>query len=279
MTKGKLIELIRGYLAGGSVTQDFLHKVDPRRLELWINEAYSKLIYDAFRLDQRGLSLYTKTYTGIAITQDATTDIYESDLPASIIQLPGVASGIRGVAVDNGVDVEFVPVEAEVSDYITGLEVGDDVINTVIGYRPRGNKKVEFYNLPSSMASETGTADDGGSGTLLIRKTGTAFESSNIKVGDVIHNVTDGSWAEVSVITDDDNITTTQLVGGTGNTWAGDNVYLAPALRMDLVIQFSEYNESDDVYIPSGKNQEFFEMVLGLLMQRKPVETLSDNRE
>lgn len=70
-----------------------------------------------------------------------------------------------------------------------------------------------------------GTAELGGSGTLLVRKTGTAFLSADISAGDIVQNATDGSWAYAVSITDDDNIVTSQLIGGSANTWAVDDAY------------------------------------------------------
>lgn len=280
MSKAELVELLRGYLSGESATADILHKIDPRRLQIYIGRAFNTLMYEIFRKDKGSLSLYVKTYTATTVVlQDAITGVYSSTLPVAIMQLPDVASGVRRVSADNGRGIEFVPIDAETVEYLKDLEVSDVNINNVVGYYLRNNKKIEFYNLPSSMVTETGTANTGGSGTLLKRKTGTAFESSNIQEGDIIHNTTDGSWAEVVTITDDDNITTTQLQGGTDNTWAEDDAYLSPALRLDLVIAFEEYADSDSIFIPSGKDIELLAILIEMLSKRKPVDTLSDNRE
>lgn len=72
----------------------------------------------------------------------------------------------------------------------------------------------------------TGTADTGGSGTTLKRKTGTAFTSADIEEGDAIYNSTDLSWAVVDEIVDDNTITTTPLQDGTtDDTWQEDDGY------------------------------------------------------
>ena len=279
MTKAVLIELLRGYLSGESATQDILHKIDPRRLEIYIGRAFNTLMYDIFRKDTSSLSLYCKTYTARVIAQDSITGVYSTTLPATIIQLPDAASGVRRVSFDNGTGIQFVPISAEQAESFQGLDVSNTTINSVPGYFLRHNDKIEFFNMPSTMESETGTADAGGSGTALVKKTGTAFESSNITVGDIIHNTTDGSWAEIVTITDDTNIVTTALAGGTANTWAEDDAYLCPSLRVDLVLPFDEYLSTDDVYIPSGKDIELLGILIELLTNRPPVDLLNDNAE
>ena len=279
MTKAQLIELLRNHLAGGSVTADYLHKVDPRIMEQYISRAFNQLMYDIYRKDKSSLSLYCKTYTARVIAKDSITGVYSTTLPATIIQLPDAASGVRRVSFDSGTGIEFVPISAEQAQSFQGLDAANSTINPTVGYYLRHNDKIEFFNMPSTMESETGTADAGGSGTALVRKTGTAFESSNITVGDIIHNTTDGSWAEVSEITDDDNIITTALAGGVADTWAEDNEFLCPSLRVDLVLPFEEYDDTDDIYIPTGKDMELLHILIELLTQRKPVDLLNDNAE
>lgn len=279
MTKAVLIELLRGYLSGESATQDILHKIDPRRLNYYIGRAFNTLMYDIFRKEKNSLSLYCKTYTARVIAQDSITRVYSTTLPATIIQLPDAASGVRRVSFDNGTGLAFVPISAEQAQSFQGLDSANATINPTVGYYLRHNNKIEFFNMPSTMESETGTADVGGSGTALIRKTGTAFESSNISEGDIIHNTTDESWAEVVTITDDTNIVTTALAGGTADTWAEDDAYLCPSLRVDLVLPFEEYSSDENIYIPTGKDMELLHILIELLTQRKPVDLVNDNLE
>ena len=155
MTKSQIIELVRGYLAGGSATGDILHKIDPRRLTLYIDAAFRDVVFEVYKTNTQGLSLYTRTYDGIAVVQDGTTDVFTSILPAATIQLSGVASGIRRISLDSGVNLEFVPVDAEIAESISMLDVSDVNINNVVGYYPRDNKLVEYLNFPAGYAAET----------------------------------------------------------------------------------------------------------------------------
>jgi hypothetical protein len=90
----------------------------------------------------------------------------------------------------------------------------------------------------------TGTANTGGSGTTLKRKTGTGFLSADIEDGDTVRNTTDGSWTVVEEIVDDDTITTFPLVGGTDNTWQENDAYSFHKLATGLT------NGVDPVEIP-----------------------------
>ena len=155
MTKAEITELVKGYLSGGSTTQDMMHKVDARRLQLYIAAAYQDIIYEVFRTDQSGLSLYAKTFTGVAVAADAVTGLYMSELPEAIIQLPGVASAVRSVRFDTGTELIFVPLEADLMESMKMLDAGTYAINPTIGYCLRGTNSIEFMNFPLAEAGET----------------------------------------------------------------------------------------------------------------------------
>lgn len=203
MTKGQIVELVKGYLSGESTTQDIMHKVDARRLELYIDAAFRDVVYEVYKTNQAGLSEYAKKYDGIAVSLDGVTGAYTSTLPAATVQLSGTSSGIRRVNFDTGTDLEFVPVDAEIAESISMLDVSDININDVIGYYPRNNKLVEYLNFPAAFAAET--------------------------------------------------------------------------LRMDLVIPFTEYGDSDEVALPSGQNLNLITAVVKLLTGRPEVDLANDN--
>jgi len=123
----------------------------------------------------------------------------------------------------------YDPVNEVSIEILDDSEIGDRLNNPITA--PTTTYPVAFFVnnqvniLPTTIETITGTADAGGSGTALVRKTGTGFESSGINVRSLIRNTTDGSWAEVVTITDDDNIVTTALQGGTDNTWSEDDAY------------------------------------------------------
>ena len=155
MTKAQIIELVRNHISGGSVVSDLLHKTDPRVIELYVAAAYQDIVYEVFRTDQSGLSLYAKSFMGVEVAADAVTGLYMSELPEAIIQLPGVASAVRSVRFDTGIELVFVPLEADLMESMKMLDSGDYKINPTIGYCLRGTNSIEFMNFPEASADET----------------------------------------------------------------------------------------------------------------------------
>ena len=123
----------------------------------------------------------------------------------------------------------YDPINEVPIEILDDSEIGDRLNNPITA--PTTTYPVVFFVnnqvniLPTTIETITGTADAGGSGTALVRKTGTSFLTSGVKVRNLIRNTTDGSWAEIVTITDGDNIVTTALQGGTANTWAENDAY------------------------------------------------------
>lgn len=93
-----------------------------------------------------------------------------------------------------------------------------------------------------TLANSTGTADAGGSQTTLIDAAGSF--NTNAKVGDLIRNTTEGTYAYVVSVDSDTQLTTTNTGSespvtdwGTGDGWSLNSTVAA-------------YVSSDDVYIP-----------------------------
>ena len=102
------------------------------------------------------------------------------------------------------------------------LHVWDADTNTKQNYR-YASWTGDIFSLNAEV---TGTANAGGSGTVLEWKTGgTGFDSQDIKEGDTIRNTTDVSWAVIDEIVDNDTIYTTTLQGGSDNTWQENDAY------------------------------------------------------
>src|SRR5438128_1413893 len=66
-----------------------------------------------------------------------------------------------------------------------------------------------------------GTATSLGTFTTL---NSTSIGSSGVAVGDYIRNVTDGSWAVITVVASN-SVTMTRLKGGTLNIWSNSDVW------------------------------------------------------
>ena len=74
----------------------------------------------------------------------------------------------------------------------------------------------------------TGTADAAGTSTQLLD---TGNFATGVAVNDYAYNETDGSYAKVTVIVSNDELTTEALTGGTDNTWQSGDVYsISPAI-------------------------------------------------
>jgi len=87
----------------------------------------------------------------------------------------------------------------------------------------------------------TGTTDGAGTSTRLIDST-TDFTTIDVKVGDCLRNVTDGSWAHVVTVANG-YLDTTPLQGGTDNTWDLGDTYSIHTLPVT-------YTGSDTAYVP-----------------------------
>ena len=155
MTKSEIIALVRNHISGGSVVGDIYHKTDPRVIELYVAAAYQDIVYEVFRTDQSGLSLYAKSFMGVAVAADAVTGLYMSELPEAIVQLPGVASAVRSIRFDTGTELIFVPLESDLMESMKMLDSGDYKINPTIGYCLRGTNSIEFMNFPVAEAANT----------------------------------------------------------------------------------------------------------------------------
>lgn len=85
----------------------------------------------------------------------------------------------------------------------------------------------EGANFPQPL---NGAATSAGTSTVL---NDTGIGASGIAVGDRIENVTDGSAAWVRTVTTN-QITTTPLMGGSGNTWDSADVWYAERFKVTL---------------------------------------------
>lgn len=80
-------------------------------------------------------------------------------------------------------------------------------------------------------ATISGQATSGGSAILL---NDTGIGASGIAVGDIIHNITDGSQAVVVAVNAND-ITTTELRGGSDNTWQNSDSWAVGRFVITLI--------------------------------------------
>jgi len=122
------------------------------------------------------------------------------------------------LVVDQTIDADL-PVSGRVTVY-------DKSENATLTYR-YNNIDVDRLEF---LAEVTGTADAEGTGTQLF-DTG-AFGS--VEEGDAIRNTTDGSWAVVDQKVSANELFTSQLRGGTDNTWASGDEWSINTLATTL---------------------------------------------
>lgn len=142
MTKEKLIDLCRHYFAQVDKTSSY----HPVVVEYTLGRVINTILYDAFRNNISNLDLYTKRYDGVPVTKSGNR--YTSELPASIVQFPGVGDGVRGVYAAQDSSLMFYPSTMENAarmSYMEFVEVSTDVAYVV------ANTTVEFIGIPSEV--------------------------------------------------------------------------------------------------------------------------------
>ena len=84
------------------------------------------------------LDLFSKEYTSQTVTLDATKNLYYTTLPANIIPIPGITSGVRHINTNQGFDLDFVPITEMEMNYMGGSVT--QLMDTTIGYWLQGTK-------------------------------------------------------------------------------------------------------------------------------------------
>lgn len=97
-----------------------------------------------------------------------------------------------------------------------------------------------------TLTTTSGVCDASGNATTLIDAAG-GFVDADIKVGDIIYNVTDGSSAAVVSVDSATQLTTGALSGGTANVWAENDEYTTQVTSVALT-------PNDFVLLPTWKS-------------------------
>lgn len=149
--KKALIELVRHRVTGEYEAKQ-MGKVGDQMLAYYIGRAFNSLLIEVFRQNMANFDPYTKTYLSIDIEKESLTDIYYSELPAPVIQLPRIGDGIMRISGMKSKSVEFVPMSNGQLQNIDGLEI--DLIDDVMGYVFK-NGRIEYYGMTSTIADDT----------------------------------------------------------------------------------------------------------------------------
>jgi hypothetical protein len=84
------------------------------------------------------IEVYSKEYTAQDVTLDATKNKYYTDMPCEIVSIPGVTSGLRHIAPNQGFDLDMVPVTELEINYLGGSVT--QLVDTTVGYWRQGQK-------------------------------------------------------------------------------------------------------------------------------------------
>ena len=115
---------------------------------------------------------------------------------------------------------------------VQALEVQLDGVTSSSGSVARVDLEVTYADISSAIehatwnGTATGTASNTLSETTTLFDTGTSFLTT-VAVDDVLYNETDGSYAKVTAIVSDTEITHEALAGGTNNFWTTSDTYSA----------------------------------------------------
>ena len=151
MIKKKLIELVRHRVTGVYESKE-MGKLGEQMLEQYIGRAFNSLLIEVFRQNLSNFDPYTKTYLSVAISQEASTEIYYSTLPAPVIQLPRIGDGVMRISGMTSTSIEYVPITNGMLQVTDGLEV--DTIDDVVGYVYK-NGRIEYQGMTSTLAAGT----------------------------------------------------------------------------------------------------------------------------
>jgi len=110
-----------------------------------------------------------------------------------------------------------------------------EVLDISVPTPPQVYRYVSYTGSTFTFPAEVTFACTGGGTGQLLQDTVNDFTALDIVRGDTVRNVTDGSWANVKTITDSDNIVTTELQGGSDNTWTSGDTYSFHRLATTLV--------------------------------------------
>jgi len=81
---------------------------------------------------------WSKEYMNQDVTLDAGRNLYYSDLPATIVPIPGVTSGLRAINTSQGNALDFTPTTEMEMYYMDGSVT--QMVDTTIGYWLQGQR-------------------------------------------------------------------------------------------------------------------------------------------
>jgi hypothetical protein len=148
MIKQVYIDLIRNMLA----PVDKTNRYHPAQIEAICDVVYAELLAASSIDDIDDLGLYTKEYINESVTLDAVRGLYYSTIPAAIVPIPGVTSGVYRINSMQSLDLDYVPT-TELEMYY-GDGAAAQTSDVTIGFWLQGTKIWYDESMTSDIAAE-----------------------------------------------------------------------------------------------------------------------------
>lgn len=148
MIKTEIRSLIFNILPRIDKTNKYHNAVIDRAIERVLVEMYQEL----FAVNPLALLRYTKGYgyaTPLTVSLEASTGIYYTTLPASIVSFPDYASGVRRVSAPISGGLTFIPIDSRQFDLLKGGVLPTSSTSR-IGYSV-GHTRVEYWNITGTI--------------------------------------------------------------------------------------------------------------------------------
>lgn len=147
-------EEIRSLVFNEAQRLDPKARYHPRFLDAVIEKCLNEMYWELYALDSLALQRYTVTYgraTAVAVSYEATTQLYYSTLPAKIVPFPDKCSGVRRVHTVIQGGMRFYPADFRELDLIQSSsyfsEVTDKVLYAV------NQERIEYYGMTAAIAT------------------------------------------------------------------------------------------------------------------------------
>lgn len=191
----------------------------------------------SFRTAGATVLIVSTVSVNVNVTDSGGTAIQDAQVYIQRASPTANTSGAGNNAGDGDlVTTATISADAPQEGYLSVLDISEqgNANHGVQGYRYASHDSANTYTLPTTVAF---ACTGGGTGTSLQDTVNdfTGGGKINVEEGDTIRNTTDGSWAVVDEIVDIDNITTTQLEGGSDDTWTSGDTYSLHDLATTLV--------------------------------------------
>uniref|UniRef100_A0A6M3J2P7 Uncharacterized protein n=1 Tax=viral metagenome TaxID=1070528 RepID=A0A6M3J2P7_9ZZZZ len=161
MTKRQIIQLIEHGLHGGNFNPDLKGKFHPNIIAFHIQATLDDIFIEIFKSNNvqkiaADLDLWSKTYKNVPILYDSDLDLFYSNMPAKIVQLPKQRA-IRRISPMQSPGITFKPLSDNAKSVMSRLDVAKYDTDTWFSF---DFDRIEFANVPVDMQTD---------GVVLIR--------------------------------------------------------------------------------------------------------------